>query len=210
VQQISAQENIAEIYGYWCYLLPSMKALHVRSTHKVLCHLFPILALIVTNQLHEQQVFTFIPMTFTRIATVRAKLQWSYKLQGGIHFSICLAGVGRSCFQALQAKKLWRSVERESWARWNITDTDRCSQQTCTGHVTGVKRVGAARQLAIRTTHTDAGQRCVGFFLPCLFQMRVSHVINGPPDRHQIHGRKKLCANSKVPTFYHSLSVCYP
>ena len=150
--------------------MPSMKALHVCSTHKVLCHLFPVLALIITDQLHEQQVFTFIPMTFTRIAAVRAKLQWSYKLQGGIHFSICLAGVGgRSCFQALQAKKLWRSVERDSWARWDITDTDRCSQQTCTGQVTGVKRVGAARQLAIRrNAHGCGGQRCVGFFLPCL------------------------------------------
>jgi hypothetical protein len=51
-----------------------MKALDISSTHEVLRNLLPVPALIVSNQLHEQQVFTLIPITFAGIAAVRAKL----------------------------------------------------------------------------------------------------------------------------------------
>jgi hypothetical protein len=63
-----------------CHLLPSVKALHVSSTNKVLCDLLPVLALIVSNKLHQQQIFTLIPMSFSRIAAVWAKLQRSLEI----------------------------------------------------------------------------------------------------------------------------------
>ena len=174
-------------------LLPPVKTLHVCSTQEVLCNLLPVLALIVANQLHQHQIFTFRPLTFARIATVRAKLQRSLGIQRVIHLSsFVLEQWGLRClFSGLRTVHR-RPVDRAhsgdriqptlSVAGYSHTHQPLCNRRC--------QRTGSSAELG-QAAHAYAAQSCnaVGFFPLSVFLMLAHHITQPNQTPNLTRGR---------------------